>query len=456
MKCRWIAIALFTVATVAAQQKKTTAQCQESFKLFEAKAIEGKYDEAVTLYAPLQKECPKVNEKLYEIGETIFAARAEVAPKGEKLRAELDKLVLLYTQYSKNFPAASVKVDIKKAMLQKRYNLASDEEIFKTLDAAFTKNSSAFANHDALEAYFLLYLKRFEDSKGITQDQLIAKYADVSAQAAKAKTALIDERNALAAREQASGLTDADKALIPQYDEKIQSFTAVEENADILARRHFNCDKLETFYSAGFEAGKTSASWLENAVTTLYKTKCGSSSTLQKSVKAWYELSPNPRSAMYMGLIAQRQNNINDAVKYFDEAARLETTAEKKAEMYYTAATLVRQSDRKLAKEYILKSVQLNTKSGKPYILLAEMYASAGKECEMTDFERKALVWLASETLKKAELAEPKYKTTAAAMTANYSKKAPVKADIKAAGKKGGQQIAYGCWINETVTIPKL
>jgi tetratricopeptide (TPR) repeat protein len=236
----------------------------------------------------------------------------------------------------------------------------------------------------------------------------------------------------------------------------MDSFTAVEENADILARRHFNCDKLEAFYSANFEANKTSAKWLENAVNTLYKTRCGNSATLQKSVIAWHEVAPNPRSAMYMGLMAQRKNNITDAVKYFDQAAKLETMADKKAEMYYNAATLLRQSDKSMAKDYAMKAAQLNTKSGRPYVFLAEMYSTAGKECQMTDLERKALVWLAAETLKKAELAEPKYKATADAMMVNLNKKAPVKADLKAAGKKSGQKITYGCWINETITIPNL
>lgn len=456
MKCKWIIMVLFTVAGVTAQQKKTVAQCQESFKAFEAKVSGENYEEAAALYGHLQKDCPKVDEKLYELAEKVFNHRAYHAPKGEKQRAELDRLVAVYNQYSKNFPASAVKVDIRRAMLQKKYNLAADEEVFKTLDAAFIKNSAVFTDHDALEAYFLLYLKRFEENKGITQDQLIAKYAEIISQSASARASLTQQRDILLAKETSGTITAVEKAQIAEINEKVESFTAVEENADILARRHFNCDKLEAFYSANFEANKTSAKWLENAVNTLYKTRCGNSATLQKSVTAWHEVAPGPRSAMYMGLMAQRKNNNADAVKYFDEAAKLETMADKKAEMYYNAATLLRQSDKKKAKEYAMKAAQLNTKLGRPYVFLAEMYTTAGKECEMTEFERKALVWLASETLKKAELAEPKYKATADAMMINLSKKAPVKADLKAAGKKSGQKVTYGCWINETITIPNL
>lgn len=456
MKRTWIIIALFATVTLAAQQKKTAAQCQDSFKAFEAKAVEGVYDEAAALYVPLQKDCPKVDERLYQLAEAVYLHRIELSPKGEKQRAELDKLLSVYGQYSKHFPASAVKADIRKAMLQKRYNLAGDDEVFKTLDGAFTKSSAAFTNHDALETYFLLYLKRFEENKGITQDQLIAKYAEVSAQAAKAKSLLVHEREALEAKETAGTITTTEKAMIADYNDKIESFTAVEENADILARRHFNCDKLEAFYTAGFEANKTSVQWLQNATHTLFKTKCNNSSVLQKSAVAWHELAPGAKSAMYMAMLAQRRNDIAGAVKYFDEAAKFETKADKKAEMYYMAATLLRQSDKKLAKDYIMKSAQLNTKSGRPYIFLAEMYVSAGKECEMSEFDRKAIVWLAAETLKKAEQAEPKYKATADAMMLNYNKKAPVKADLKAAKKKAGQKITYGCWINETITIPNL
>lgn len=456
MKCKWIAIALFTTITLTAQQKKTVAQCRDSFKIFEAKVTEGNYDEAAALYAPLQKDCPKVDERLYQFAETVYLSKADAMAKGEKQRAELNKLVGVYNQYSKNFPASAIKVDISRAMLQKKYNLAGDDEVFKTLDASFIKNSTAFTNHDALETYFLLYLRKFQDGKDITQDQLIARYADVIAQVEKMKSALIQERDALAAKDVATPLTDAEKLLLADRNERIQNFTAVEENADILARRHFNCEKLEAFYAAGFEANKTSAPWLENAANTLYKTKCNNSATLQKSVDAWHTAAPGPKSAMYKGLLAQRKNNIADAVKYFDEAARLETTAEKKAEMYLTAAALIRQADKKQAKDYAVKAAQLNTKSGRPYVFIAELYASAGKECDMSEFDRKALVWLAGETLKKAGETEKKYQATATAMIANYSKKAPTKADVKAAGKKSGQKITYGCWINETITIPNL
>ena len=90
-------------------------------------------------------------------------------------------------------------------------------------------------------------------------------------------------------------------------------------------------------------------------------------------------------------------------------------------------------------------------------MFLAEMYSSViNGECGMADFDRKALLWLAIETVKKAETAEPKYKPTAEAMIKNYQKSLPDKKEVKAAGKRKGDRITYGCWINETVTVPNI
>jgi hypothetical protein len=41
-------------------------------------------------------------------------------------------------------------------------------------------------------------------------------------------------------------------------------------------------------------------------------------------------------------------------------------------------------------------------------------------------------------------------------MVEQYNKRLPSKADMSAAGKKKGDKITYGCWINETVTIPNI
>mgnify|MGYP006210048081 CR=1 FL=1 len=87
---------------------------------------------------------------------------------------------------------------------------------------------------------------------------------------------------------------------------------------------------------------------------------------------------------------------------------------DRKAAIYYEIASAFRNLDKAESKKYALRSAELNPKSGKPYLLLAEMYSSGTKECGANDFERKALVWLAMDAAKKAENAEPKYKATVA------------------------------------------
>jgi hypothetical protein len=60
---------------------------------------------------------------------------------------------------------------------------------------------------------------------------------------------------------------------------------------------------------------------------------------------------------------------------------------------------------------------------------------------------------LAIQTLRKANLADPKLQPTADKMVANYASQSLTQDEINKA-KMNGKSLNIGCWINETVTFP--
>jgi tetratricopeptide (TPR) repeat protein len=273
---------------------------------------------------------------------------------------------------------------------------------------------------------------------------------------AYAQSKVTADKNAVLEKQQTQTLTDADRLILANAEPTLHSLEAVSDNITILSKNYLSCEKMENYYSNNYEAHKTDVAWLEAMISALYDKKCYNSLVLNKGALALNALKPTKQTAHQLGMLALKKGNTKDAVKYFDQSASLETTPDKKGDIYYEIASAYKNVDRAEAKKYALKAVELNPKSGKPYLMLAEMYNSVGKECELNDFDRKALIWLAIDTAKKAEMAEPKYKATVAALMVAYNKKKPTKDQAKAAGKKKGDTITYGCWINETVTVPNL
>lgn len=443
-----------SVFTAWAQQ---TSKCEEAFAVYEANVKALKYDETLVQMEELTEKCSKINEKLYTYGEKALTYKIDASRTDEERKANIDKLFNLYARYDKNFPGNKNANDVKKALLTGKYKLASDDEVFKLYDAAFKNNKQNFINPEALDAYYSLYLKQFEDGKkGITQADFVNKNAEISAQVAYASNKFSEEHRELLKKQETTMLSDEEKQFLKDAGKNGKILNAVNKNINILSSKYVSCEAFEGYYTEKFEANKTNADWLESLVSVLIDKKCYKSEVLQKGAEALYEVKPDGGSAMYLATIAQRKNHAKEAVKYYDIAAQYEAAAEEKADIFFTIASIYRNIDKALAKKYAIKSAQTNPKSGKPYIFLAEMYSAVTKECDLSGFDRKALYWLAIETVKKAEQAEPRYKATVAAIINGYSEYAPTKSDAKAAGKKKGDKITYGCWINETLTVPNL
>lgn len=455
MKAKPIIILLLLNIWMPDMAAQDTSKCDVSFRDFEEMVDSGNYDNALASLDDLMLKCPKFDEKIYTYGEKALNNKIE-SGAGEK-QEYINALLALYSQYDLHYPENKNGNSIKTAMLMRRYELAPDEDVFKLLDTAYKKNKPVFTDYEALEAYFSLYTQQYENKKsGITLDQFLEKYGDVSGQVLFAKNTIAAKRAQLLEKEAEQPLEVEDKEFLIYAETSDGALEAVRDNIDMQASKYLNCDRLEAHYEKSFETSKGDAGWLEAMVSALYNNRCFNSAILLKGALALFELKPSSESAYKLGNIYLKRRNQNDAINYFEKSEQLEANPVKKATLNYELAVIFRNIDKALARQHALKAVQLNPKSGRPYLLLAEMYTSTAGECELSDFERKALVWLAVETVMKAEAAEPKYKPTVATLLENYSKKAPTKTEAKKAKKKKGDTITYGCWINETVTVPKL
>ncbi len=440
---------------VTAKAKVPAFKCDPAFKALEEKIEANNFIDAAPLLPDLLKNCPKYDANLYVYGETALKDNEAKSRDEAEKKVLIQELIALYDSWEKNYPNSGAVV--KKALLLHNNNLAKDGEVFKLLDAAFVAAPQNFTDYNAVELYFSLYLKEYEAGKGITQDQFVQRFGDIVAQVAVVKNTIADKRVALHKKREDTQALNAEETLY-LYETRTtdKTFDAVVDNAFRASSKYFSCEKLEGYYTSGFEKNKENAAWLQSMVNVLTLSKCNRSNALYNGALALHKLRPDYDSAFQLGYLSQKRGAAADAISYYDQAAALQPDMLLRATIYNDIAALYRITDKGKAKEYALKSAQANPKSGKPYLFIAGLYASVPKDCNLSDFDAKALKLLAIETLKKAEAAEPKYKPTVAALTEEYSNGLPTKKEGKASKKGKGDVINYGCWINESVTLPKL
>jgi len=445
------------VLSLTATAQVVTPKCEDSFKVFEGTFLKKEYNDAYVLLKDLRKRCPKVNEGLYKYGEVILNYQIEVANLPEEKKPFIEDLIALYNEQSANYPAGGA--EVKKVLLQLDNNLIAKPEAYKALNTAFAKNKKSFTDYNSLLTYFNLFLEEYKAGKGISDDQYFEKYGEITSQVLYAQAEIQKEKDALLKKQETSTMTDAERQFIADAEPNIDALESVGDVIRNQSKDYVSCEKLEAFYDKNYEANKADSAWLGAMVTALYDKKCYKSALLKKGALALHQMKPSGETAHRLGMISLRKKGeIKEGVKYLEEAASFETTPARKAKIYFEIANAAKNTDKATAKNYILKTVELNPKAGDAYLLLAELYTtvSANDDCKLTDFDRKALSFLAIDTAKKAEIADPKYKSTVAAAVKRYSKNLPTKEEAKVLNKKKGSTITVGCWINETITLPKL
>ena len=87
--------------------------------------------------------------------------------------------------------------------------------------------------------------------------------------------------------------------------------------------------------------------------------------------------------------------------------------------------------------------------------MIASLYASSANDCGNTQFEKRAVYWLAAKVARKAGKVDASLKKNAEKAAQSYEGRAPTKTDIFTEGN-AGTSIKFNCWIKASVTVPNL
>ena len=368
--------------------------------------------------------CKVANDTIFSDWEKVLEY-AITHSKEKEQQANIDRLFALYKSYDANFPSNNKGLNVRKALLLNSQKLGSADQIYQLLDVAFKNPDQNAIAAKALAIYFDLFFKQYKAGKEIKEANVFAKRDAVLSRIRE-----LSQSNPAAAREYQSAASGINALVAPIT----------------------TCDKLISYYNSSFELQKSNALWLQNAAEGLNASHCTGTSFFLSLSETWHKVAQTAASTYNLGTALLQNGNTSQAIEYYKLAAELEPDVKQKAPIYYAIATLVA-TDKPQAYEYLKKTVAANPAFGKAYLLIAHLYGDA-PDCGNTDFEKKAIYFLAAELARKAGDNDPLMKAAAVYQAAQFLKKAPSEAEIKSA-KMAGKKITYNCWINESVIVPK-
>jgi hypothetical protein len=421
MKAIIFMIGLLFITNTNAQKFDCSSKIASYQELYKAKKMAESFD----IWNEVRKNCPKENEAIYTDGIEILQYKIDNASSAEEKEKLVRDVLKLYDQYNKNFPLSTPSFQADKAMTLVNNKIESKEEIFNLLDSAFSTASKNITDANTIFTYFRMYCEKFTNGdKKITSNLVLEKFSLI--------TTMLNE-------------------LAVSNPTKTNEYKTALKGVNAFAKDLATCENLSDFYTKNYTTNQDNTDWLTTALINLSE-KCSAKPIFNTLADKLYSIKVTAQSSNFMALANLKQRKFPEAIKFYKESAELQTNPTEKAKIYYTLATGLLAGDFSKSKEYLNKALSFDSKMGKAYLFLAQLYINGANECGKTDFEKKAIYYLASETVKKAGVVEPRLKPTSDQMASDFDKKSVTQDDIKNA-KMNGKSLTIGCWINETVTF---
>lgn len=378
-------------------------------------------DEAKKLYQEWYKECPSQRDAQFEVRmELLDYALAEDFPDPAKA---VDGYAAYVQPIYAEFPHR------KNELLKKEaYGLyllqAPKAKVLPKFDEAFAGNPQSFLS-DELRVYFEVA------SQGWTATDW---------------KQLLQLQDKLELFIHADGRLDGKAA---------QNYYRLLNDMQQLNNRLVPQDSIVPYYQRQQENYAKNADWYRMVLTRLDNKGLRLNDFTREVAETSFKLAPNRTAAEILGLYYYQKGQPELAEEWYLKAISRMSDKSQIADLYFNLGTTICMgTDKAKAKQYLIKAAETSKEKINAYILLAQMYQSAKKECANTPQEEAALSLLAARALDKVMAAQPSMKESLSATKAKYMTGFPTKEELKK-NKWNGKSVAIGCWINETVPFDK-
>ena len=213
------------------------------------------------------------------------------------------------------------------------------------------------------------------------------------------------------------------------------------------------CDNLQAIYAPKVEASKTDLEYLKQVVKVMKMLGCTESEAYFAASEYAHAIEPTAETAIGCGYMYYKKGDFDKCISYFDNAIELEQDPIKKADyLYSAAAVLFANKQLSKAKQYARRAIELNGAWGKPYMLIAQMYASSPNWSDEAALN-KCVFFAVIDKLQRAKSVDPSCAEEADKLIRTYAGYTPKDEDLFFIGLKKGDAVTIQGWIGETTTI---
>lgn len=376
------------------------------------------YAKAKEVWNDIKMTCLTSSEKSLQLGLQLQQYNIEIASREDKEK-EVREILGLFKLYDKTFPNNNNGNFEKSAMALYLNKVGTNNEIYILLDQAYELQKKTFQNPEAIFVYLQLYVEKYKSEKAtITIDKLFSKYTDVIS------------------------LIEMNKETVPANQE---IYDRVLVSMESLMKDFLVCENIVSHAKNNFQNKINDIYWLQS-VAKMLSVSCKNAPIFESIAAELHSKKPSAKSAYYLATYNLNTAKQDKAIEFFSESVKLESDRMTKATTAYTIASILSTTDKEKSKEMVLTAIENNPVNGRYYIFLGNLYANAVTECGTNDLEKNAIYKLASDTVLKAVLVEPRLKGTAEELSKSYLQKTITT-------KAYSKTVKLGCWINQTITF---
>ena len=445
------------------QSQNSSEDCRENLSIFAESAKIKNYKAAYEPWMSVRTNCPKYSLATFQYGELILKDFIKSSSSEQEKMNYVDDLLKLYDEWAANFPIRKGVNQIGKIYSSKGQamidnNFENKLKIYQTFEYAYNNDINSFSNPKSLAYYFQTAYDLYKmGNSEVPLEVLFNKYEELTERFESLRIDIAKNIDIILKKEESGvALSSKEERNKRIYDTNSNAVGAYLQLIDQRIAKEATCDILIPLYSKSFEANKDNSLWIKRAAGRLDGKECSDDPLFVTLVEQLHSLEPSADSAYYLGILNDKSGNSDQALKYYQESVTLESDNYKKANILYRIAVKFKNSGRKTSsRNYAERALSFQPSMGKAYILIANLYASSANACGDSQFNKRAVYWLAAQTAQKAGRVDASIRKIANRTAASYNGRAPSKTDIFTEGNQG-QTVRFSCWIARSVKVPNL
>ncbi|MCE5179094.1 MAG: hypothetical protein LLF81_08125 [Porphyromonadaceae bacterium] len=414
-----------------------SVNCRLNLSLMQTSAKAESYDSALKPWMAVYENCPASSKNIYIYGPRIFKALYEATPDAAKKKEYLDKTMEIYDTRIKYYGEDDAKGTILAYKAYDYMELMGEKTdqavVYSWLGEAIKEMKGNMNPLDAYSYYMVASLSQYlnDNSK---KDQYLQDYFTV--------VGYVDQ--AIANAKSANDQANADYLGMVK-DGIVKGF---------ISSGAGDCKTLTEYYADKVEPNKANKEFLNEVINALGSVGCSETDLYFTASEYLYRLEPSAGAAIGLANKSLRDKDYDTALKYYDEAANLETDKNKASDyMMQLAGIFSNQRNFAKARQAAIEATVYNPNNGEAYILIAQLYASSANNI-FSEPEKAGLVYLvAVDKLQKARAVDPSVAAKANSLINRYSAAFMDTETAFMMGIKSGETVFIPGWIGESTTV---